>query len=194
MRVGSFLVVMLVFLSAADTGAAERVPNVVFILADDLGWADLGCYGGDLHESPRIDELARQGVRFTDAYAAAPVCTPTRAAIMTGKFPAQLHMTIWHEASRRPPQNRRLIPPVTVGDLPHREVTIAKALHSTGYATAHVGKWHLGGAGHYPQTQGFDVNVGGTFLGSAGHVLLSLSGTLESVEGVSLCAALGVDQ
>ena len=123
MRGCSLLVVMLVLFSAVGAVGADRAPNVVFILADDLGWADLGCYGGDLHESPRIDALARQGVRFTDAYAAAPVCTPTRAAIMTGKFPARLQMTIWHEASQQPPQDRRLIPPVTVGDLPPFSLT-----------------------------------------------------------------------
>ena len=141
-------------------------PNFVFILADDLGWADLGCYGSDLHETPNIDKLARQGMRFTDAYAAAPVCSPTRASIMTGKYPARLHMTIWYESSANPPRNRKLIPPVTQGNMPHEQVTIAEVLKEAGYFTAHVGKWHLGDAAHYPQTQGFDVNIGGTFWGA----------------------------
>jgi arylsulfatase A-like enzyme len=138
----------------------------VFILVDDLGWSDVGCYGSDLHETPNIDRLARQGMRFTDAYAAAPVCSPTRASIMTGKYPARLHMTIWYESSVNPPKNRRLIPPVTQGNMPHEQVTIAEVLKKAGYFTAHVGKWHLGNASHYPETQGFDVNIGGTFWGA----------------------------
>ncbi|MEN6533546.1 MAG: sulfatase, partial [Bryobacteraceae bacterium] len=140
--------------------------NFVFLLADDLGWADTGVYGADLHETPNIDRLAAAGVRFTDAYAAAPVCSPTRASIMTGKCPARLHMTIWREAVTHPPADRRLIPPVGVEDLPHEEVTLAEVLHDSGYLTAHVGKWHLGGATHYPETQGFDVNIGGTLWGA----------------------------
>ena len=126
----------------------------------------MGCYGSDLYETPNIDKLARQGMRFTDAYAAAPVCSPTRASIMTGKYPARLHMTIWYESSANPPRNRKLIPPVTQGNLPHEQVTIAEVLKEAGYFTAHVGKWHLGDAAHYPQTQGFDVNIGGTFWGA----------------------------
>jgi len=140
--------------------------NIIFILADDLGWADVGCYGGDLHETPNIDKLAQQGVRFTDAYAAAPVCSPTRASIMTGKYPARLHMTIWYEASANPPHRRKLIPPITQGNLPHEQVTIAEVLKNAGYFTAHVGKWHLGDAAYYPETQGFSVNIGGTFWGA----------------------------
>jgi len=148
------------------SGTAGTRPNFVFILVDDLGWADVGCYGSDLHETPNIDRLARQGMRFTDAYAAAPVCSPTRASIMTGKYPARLHMTIWYESSANPPRGRRLIPPVTQGNMPHEQVTIAEVLKKAGYFTAHVGKWHLGDAAHYPQTQGFDVNIGGTFWGA----------------------------
>jgi arylsulfatase A len=139
-------------------------PNIVFILADDLGWADLGCYGSDLHETPKIDQLAHEGMRFTNAYAAAPICTPTRASIMTGEFPARLHMTIWSEASKRPPRDRKLIPPETRSNLPLSEVTFANVL-SNEYFVAHIGKWHLGDASHYPETQGFDVNIGGTHWG-----------------------------
>jgi len=154
--------------SAAGSAAKGKRDwwNFVVILADDLGWADLGCYGADLHLTPRLDRFAAESVRFTQAYAAAPVCSPTRASIMTGKYPARLHMTVWYEASANPPQRRRLIPPVTVGNLPHEEVTIAEVLHQAGYTTAHVGKWHLGDAAHYPETQGFDVNIGGTFWGA----------------------------
>ena len=146
--------------------AADRPPNFVVLLVDDLGWADIGVYGSDLHQTPNIDRLASESLRFTNAYAASPVCTPTRASIMTGKYPARLHMTVWHEASANPPQNRKLVPPVTRGSLPHEEVTIAEVLHQAGYFTAHVGKWHLGTAGYYPETQGFDLNIGGTFWGA----------------------------
>lgn len=140
-------------------------PNIVLILADDLGWSDLGCYGADLHETPHLDRLAGEGLRFTDAYTA-PVCSPTRASLMTGKHYARLHMTTWYEASQDPPRDRRLIPPVTVGNLPHSETTIAKRLQAAGYLTALVGKWHLGDAIHYPETHGFDVNIGGTLWGA----------------------------
>jgi arylsulfatase A len=168
---------------ALTTGVSGRAnaslsrPNFVFILADDLGWVDLGCYGSDLHETPNIDKLAGQGMRFTDAYATAPVCSPTRASIMTGKCPARLHMTIWYEASANPPRNRKLIPPVTRGNLPHEQVTIAEVLKDAGYFTAHVGKWHLGDAGHYPQTQGFDVNIGGTLWGAPATFFYPYSGS-----------------
>jgi arylsulfatase A-like enzyme len=151
---------------AAHASAAARPLNFVFILADDLGWADVGCYGADLHETPNIDRLARMGVRFTDAYAAAPVCSPTRASILTGKHPARLHMTTWFESSGTPEKNRKLVAPVTVGNLPHAEVTLAEALKERDYLTALVGKWHLGEAGYYPETQGFDVNIGGTHWGA----------------------------
>jgi hypothetical protein len=120
-------------LPALCNNKSSRKPNIVFILVDDLGWSDVGCYGSDLHETPNIDKLARQGIRFTDAYAAAPVCSPTRASIMTGKYPARLHMTIWYESSANPPHNRRLIPPVTQGNMPHEQVTIAEVLKKAGY-------------------------------------------------------------
>jgi arylsulfatase A-like enzyme len=150
----------------AEASTASATPNIVFILADDLGWSDLTGYGSDFHRTPHIDRLAREGVRFTSFYAAAPVCTPTRASIMTGQHPARLHTTVWFEASQNPPQDRRLIPPRTVGNLAHEHVTLAEALHSAGYFTAHVGKWHLGDAAHYPETHGFEVNIGGTFWGA----------------------------
>jgi len=154
------------FLGCAAAGLAARPLNIVLILADDLGWADLGCYGGDLVETSHLDRLARESVRFTDAYAAAPVCSPTRASILTGKSPARLHMTTWLEASGNPPRDRKLTPPVTTGNLPLAEVTLAERLRERGYLTALVGKWHLGNAEHYPETQGFDINIGGTLWGA----------------------------
>lgn len=151
--------------SLAAAEDKTQPPNVVMIVADDLGWSDLGCYGADLHETPHLDRLANGAVRFTDAYAAS-VCSPTRACLLTGKHYARLHMTIWREASQKPPHDRKLIPPVAVADLPHDEVTLAEVFRSAGYLTALVGKWHLGGATHYPETQGFDINIGGTLWGA----------------------------
>lgn len=146
-----------------------RHPNIVFILADDMGWTGPACYGSDLHETPNIDRLAREGVRFTQAYAASPVCSPTRASIMSGKCPARLNLTIWHEAAvsrLQDPGNEKLAPPITESHLALEYRTIAEVLHDAGYQTAHVGKWHLGDAEYYPETQGFDVNVGGTLWGA----------------------------
>jgi arylsulfatase A-like enzyme len=161
------LLYILVASQALAQGDVDKF-NVVFILADDLGWSDLGGYGSDLHETPNLDGLAKQGMKFTNAYAAAPICTPSRASIMTGKFPARLHMTTWHENSGTPSPNKKdkLVPPVTVGNLPLEETTIAEVFQQAGYFTAHVGKWHLGDAAHYPQTHGFEVNIGGTMWGA----------------------------
>ncbi|MCB9767713.1 MAG: sulfatase [Candidatus Omnitrophica bacterium] len=151
---------------AQPVEAKDSPMNVVFILADDLGWADLACYGGDYHETPNIDRLADSGVRFTQAYSASPVCTPTRASIMTGKHPARLHMTIWSEAAINPPMDRKMIPAESEPNLPLAEHTLAEAFKEAGYETAHIGKWHLGDANHYPETQGFDWNIGGTHWGA----------------------------
>ena len=157
-------------------GAADKL-NFLIILVDDMGWSDLGVYGSDLHETPRIDAFAASALRFTNAYAASPVCSPTRASIMTGKHPAKLHMTVWREAAKRPPLNRSLLPPVTADSLPHEEVTIAEVLQEAGYMTAHVGKWHLGTAEYYPQTHGFDYNVGGTLWGAPQTFFFPYSGS-----------------
>jgi len=138
--------------------------NFVFIVADDLGWADVGCYGADLHETPNIDRLAASGVRFTDAYAAAPVCSPTRASILTGRHPGRLHMTIWSEAAESPPRNLPLIPPITNPHLPPEETTVADVLQQRWFM-AHVGKWHLGEASYYPEARGFHLNIAGTHWG-----------------------------
>ena len=156
---------------------AQERPNFVFILVDDMGWTDLGVYGSDLHETPRIDAFAAGSMRFTNAYAASPVCSPTRASILTGKHPARLHMTVWREAAKNPPLNRKLVPPVTADSLPHEEVTVAEVLREAGYVTAHVGKWHLGTAEFYPQTQGFDYNVGGTLWGAPQSFFYPYSGS-----------------
>jgi arylsulfatase A len=141
--------------------------NVVVILADDLGANDLGYTGNPYHESPHIDRLARESVRFTQAYASSPVCSPTRAALMTGKHPARLHITIWAEAAvTGQGGKRKLKAAASEHNLPHTETTLAKRLHDAGYHTACIGKWHLGDAEHYPETHGFDVNCGGSLWGA----------------------------
>jgi arylsulfatase A len=155
---------LLLFATAA-LAAPPQHPNVVILLADDLGWSDLGCYGGDLHETPNIDRLAREGVRFTQAYAM-PVCSPSRASILTGRHAARLHLTIWREGALGVPHDQKLIPPPAIADLPSSEVTVAEVLKGAGYLTFHVGKWHLGDAAHSPETQGFDLNIGGTHWGA----------------------------
>jgi arylsulfatase A len=145
--------------------AGESKPNVVLILADDLGWSDLACYGSDLHETPNLDRFAQDGVRFTNAYAMS-VCSPSRASLLTGKHAARLHITTWAEGSRGGPKNRRLIEASSLHDLPLTEPTLARRFHDAGYLTALVGKWHLGDADHTPEAHGFDVNIGGTQWGA----------------------------
>ena len=152
--------------------AAEPL-NFVFILADDLGQRDLGCYGSTFYETPHIDALAESGVRFTSAYAACPVCSPTRASIQSGKYPARLRTTDYfggpqpEEAALMPRfKNRKLLPAAYLEQLPLEETTIAEALREAGYATFFAGKWHLGPKSHSPERQGYDVNKGGHGGGS----------------------------
>jgi arylsulfatase A len=148
----------------------SKKPNILFIVADDLGWADLKCYGADLHETPNIDKLAARSVMFLNSYAAAPVCSPTRASLMTGLYPARLNFTIWSEAAsvseRKNQEIYKYLPPQTLENLPLEEVTIAEKLKENGYLTAHIGKWHLGDLMHFPETQGFDVSVAASQRGA----------------------------
>ncbi len=136
---------------------AYNKPNIIFILIDDMGWTDVACYGSKFHETPNIDRLARQGMRFTDAYAACPVCSPTRASILAGQYPARVGITDFIPGHQRPweklkvPQNRL--------QLPLEAITIPEALKEQGYATAHIGKWHLGGQAYFPEHQGFDMAI-----------------------------------
>lgn len=136
--------------------AADRPPNLIVILADDLGWADLGCYGSTFHQTPRLDAMAREGIRFTEAYAACTVCSPTRAALMTGKAPARLHLTDFIPGRNILPDQKLRRPDFRL-QLPLEEETLAERLKSKGYRTAIFGKWHLGGAGFEPAKQGFDA-------------------------------------
>src|SRR5436190_9585376 len=147
-------------LGPARAAAPAAKLNVVLILADDLGWRDLHCYGSEFYESPHIDRLARDGMKFTQAYSACTVCSPSRAAILTGKYPARLHITDWIPG--QPPENPKLLVPDWTKYLPSEEVTIAQALHGYGYVSASIGKWHLGGEPYYPERHGFDINVAGT--------------------------------
>ncbi|MGI8988315.1 MAG: sulfatase [Bryobacteraceae bacterium] len=146
-------------------GASPPKLNFVFILIDDMGWRDVSYNGSAFYETPNIDRLASQGMRFTNAYAACPVCSPTRASIMTGKYPARLGITNFLPGKHQLPYSK-LIAPVSRQELPLEEVTIAEALKPSGYVSAAIGKWHLGGPDFYPEKQGFDVNVGGTDAGS----------------------------
>ncbi|MFN7624752.1 MAG: sulfatase [Acidobacteriota bacterium] len=171
-------------------------PNIVFILADDLGWADLGSYGADLHETPHLDRLARAGVRFTQAYAM-PVCSPTRAAILTGKHAARLNFTIWREGSvgrdaEAARSKNRLIPPATIHNLGSDETTIAELLHAAGYLTFHVGKWHLGDAANSPESQGFDLNIGGTHWGAPATFFWPFRGAFGQSREVRYFPGLGI--
>ena len=141
-------------------------PNIVFFLADDLGWRDLGCYGSRFYETPNLDALAASGTRFTEAYASCPVCSPTRASILTGKYPVRTGITTYISPSggNQPDswkRNTQLLPAAYSDRLQLEEVTLAEALAENGYATFFAGKWHLGPEGFWPQDQGFDVNIGG---------------------------------
>jgi arylsulfatase A-like enzyme len=148
---------------------SQTRPNILFILIDDMGWTDLSCCGSEYYETPNIDSLCAEGMRFTDGYAACPVCSPTRASLLTGKYPATVGITDWiHWGDARPAPRGRVIDVRYLRDLPTSETSIASALRDGGYATWHVGKWHLGGKGHLPQDHGFDVNVGGCHMGSPG--------------------------
>ncbi|GAA0880620.1 sulfatase [Algoriphagus jejuensis] len=167
----------LVGLSSQSFSQKQAKPNVILIHVDDLGATDLGVFGSDFYETPHLDQLAAEGMLFTQSYAAAHICSPSRAALMTGKYPARIGITDWIRAkfqgvttSGLPGEyeefaDKPLKTPKIQGFLPLEEVTIAERMKPLGYATLHVGKWHLGDEGMHPEDQGFDVNVGGNDLG-----------------------------
>jgi arylsulfatase A-like enzyme len=136
-------------------------PNIVFILIDDLGARDLSGFGSTFYETPRLDALAARGVKFSRAYASAPVCSPTRASILSGKYPARVGITQWIGGHAK----GRLLDVPYLHHLPNTEVSLATALREGGYQTWHVGKWHLGDAPHLPEHHGFDVNIAGRHVG-----------------------------
>ncbi|MEO1524162.1 MAG: sulfatase [Planctomycetota bacterium] len=157
----------------------DPTPNVVLILVDDLGWMDLSCQGSDYFRTPNIDKLAAEGMRFTDAYAACAVCSPTRAAVMTGRWPARVGVTDWIRARfqrgvKTPevtrteyvggPAKKLLCPPNPFW-MEYEEITLAERLDPLGYTTCHIGKWHLGDPDWYPTKQGFDFNIAGCDIG-----------------------------
>lgn len=177
-----FLVVLCLFLIfSCDLQSAKKEktkPNVVVLLVDDLGWRDVGFMGSQYYETPNIDKLASESMVFTNAYAACAVCSPTRASIMTGRYPARIGITDWIRARfqvqkdelQAPPQyeeneNKILRTPSNPFWMDLDEVTIAEVLKNEGYYTCHIGKWHLGPDDYYPEKQGFDQNIAGCDMG-----------------------------
>jgi arylsulfatase A-like enzyme len=151
-------------LCSISTLVASEKPNIVFFLVDDLGQRDLGCYGSSFYETPNLDRLAKEGLLFSNAYAACPVCSPTRASLMTGQWPQRWGITDYIGAPRTPEQwkrNTKLLPAPYEDRLPLSAPTLAKAAKRSGYRTFFAGKWHLGPEGFWPENQGFDVNMGG---------------------------------
>lgn len=166
----TFLYLYLLFFCLACHSPAKKersqAPNIVFILADDLGWADLGVYGNSYNETPHLNKLAAEGMRFTQAYAAAPVCSPTRASIQSGQYPAHMGITDFIPGHWRPYESHR-VPINRTQYLPEEIVSLGEALQTGGYKTAYFGKWHLGWADkHMPGNQGYEdwrIQQGGTF-------------------------------
>ncbi len=170
----ALLLAPLTALHAAD--ATKQRPNIVLFLIDDLGWKDLGCQGSTFYRTPNIDRLAAEGVRFTDAYAACAVCSPTRAAVLTGKYPARLLLTDWLPSGRWNPK-AKLREGRFLRGLPVEEVTLAEALREGGYRTASIGKWHLGSEPFsLPEHHGFDVNIAGNAHGAPGSYFFPYAG------------------
>lgn len=158
-----FPFILLLFLAACVP--RKKQPNFVVILVDDLGWADLSCnYKESFYETPNIDRLAARGVRFSQAYAASPVSSPSRAALLTGKQPNRLGITDWIPGSRS--TTRPLLSPSHNNELALEETTLAEKLKENDYVSSMTGKWHLGGKGFFPEDQGFDVNISGSERGS----------------------------
>ena len=170
----------LLLFSCQAVETETKKPNVIFVLVDDLGWTDLACYGSKYYDTPNLDKLCSQGMKFTNAYAAAAICSPTRAACMTGKYPARIGITDWIRAQfqgGKIPEDKKNPSGYTLNKkhnmevaknplwMEHEEVTIAEMLKPLGYTNCFVGKWHLGAKEWFPETQGFDYNFGGCDLG-----------------------------
>tara|TARA_B100001123_G_scaffold292782_2_gene326317 strand:+ start:904 stop:2457 length:1554 start_codon:yes stop_codon:yes gene_type:complete len=162
-----FLFLFLWILNVAAGQKSDR-PNVLFILADDLGWRDLSVEGSIFYESPNIDRIANEGVRFTNGYATCQVCSPSRASIMLGKYPARIDITDWIGAKMGEEwqRNTPLLPAIYNHQISHEDTTVAEAFQAAGYTTFFAGKWHLGSEGSHPDDHGFDINIGGHHRGS----------------------------
>jgi arylsulfatase A-like enzyme len=160
-----FLIAVAGGVTAFAAAAPKPSWNFLFILVDDMGWHDIAPNGNTCIDTPNLTRFASESVRFTNAYAACPVCSPTRASIMTGKYPARLHLTDWIPGRKQWPY-AKLLTPAFEQHLPLEETTIAEVLHPLKYKAASIGKWHLGGEGYLPTNQGFDSNIGGS---AAGH-------------------------
>ena len=167
------LVLILICSFGQSSVEGAKRPNILFVMADDLGWMDLACQGNKLVDTPNIDRLASQGMRFTSAYAAAPVCSPTRAAVLTGQAPARVRMTS-HLPGNFFPKDNRPQPANMLPAIESHHLTIAERLKEVGYANAFLGKWHIApsvgpkgkvAAEHSPLNQGFDINIGGASYG-----------------------------
>ena len=156
---------VILFLLASLSLIAKKKTNFVFFLVDDMGMMDLETYGSTFHETPNIDKLAKTGMKFNYGYAACPVCSPTRASIMTGRHPVRVDITDWIPGQSNKKTNK-LLHPEDRDNLALEEVTLAEELKNHGYQTFFAGKWHLGNEGHWPTDQGFDINIGGHHRGS----------------------------
>ena len=168
LRFTKILTILLFVLSFIALHAEKK--NVVIFLVDDLGYKDLGCYGSDYYETPHIDSLAKSSVLFKHGYATCAVCTPTRASMLTGKYPARLMMTNWLPGGRWNARKNKLKEGRYHQAIPLTEITLAEALRDHGYKNCFVGKWHLGGEPfYYPRHQGFDVNIAGCDHGNPGN-------------------------
>lgn len=185
----SGLCVLSLFSALAADHPRQR-PNIVFILIDDMGWADGGCFGSKFYRTPNIDRLAADGTRFTQAYASCAVCSPARSAIMTGKYPARLHITDWIPGEPAPPNSRFRLP-AWQKQLPLEEITLAEALKPLGYVSACIGKWHLGGTNFYPEHQGFDMNIAGCDIGHPSSYFWPYGSTKDSHRVPGLAEAGG---
>ena len=161
-----FFLLLIVAVFAGCTSEPEKPYNVVFILIDDMGWTDTAAFGSPFYETPHLDRLTTESMRFTNGYAACPVCSPTRASILTGKYPAKIRQTDWIPGRQdRPDQLLKQVDDFNYMGLEH--ATLANILKESGYATAHIGKWHLGAGDEFlPENRGFDVNIAGNQYGS----------------------------
>ncbi|MBN1480691.1 sulfatase [candidate division KSB1 bacterium] len=166
-----FILIFLLFASCTRLDKIPQKPNIVFILADDFGYHDTSVMGSKFYETPHIDRIANEGTIFTDGYATCQVCSPSRASILSGRFPARHGITDWigartGEAWRQAGRFNKLLPPDYVHNLPHDYTTLPEALKEEGYKTFFAGKWHLGSKGSWPTDHGFDINRGGWDVGS----------------------------